>query len=324
MTPSVLRPPYPSKQLALHKLVVAARKTVLHEALADALGEVDPDAVQAEMKALAPSDARKLLARAGIRNEHVFATPSVLRVQPSTLGYYRLLLGTSKKSFYENSETGLRPFKPLEEKETIPPKVADRLDELCEALNTAMAALILELDPQVTSQDLAQLPLVTLGAQLDGIYRNDIGKAATAETFLVIRELLEPYLTSESDTTLTLENSSGRLVRIVLASDPDVQIFEQFASHERLNVAIEIKGGSDSSNAHNRAGEAEKSHQKVRNQARDFWTVIALRQVDLKQLKRESPSTREWFNVAEILDREGPHYEKLKDLLAGAVGVTIA
>ena len=42
-----------------------------------------------------------------------------------------------------------------------------------------------------------------------------------------------------------------------------------------------IKGGTDKSNAHNRAGEAEKSHQKARQQDfRECWTLIYKKGLD--------------------------------------------
>ena len=63
---------------------------------------------------------------------------------------------------------------------------------------------------------------------------------------------------------------------IALAPDPDVEIREVINGREVLKVALEIKGGTDYANIHNRAGEAEKSHQKARNRhASAFWTVIA-------------------------------------------------
>jgi len=46
-------------------------------------------------------------------------------------------------------------------------------------------------------------------------------------------------------------------------------------------VAIEVKGGTDVSNAHNRAGEAEKSHTKAKGKGfRDFWTIISKKGLD--------------------------------------------
>lgn len=86
-------------------------------------------------------------------------------------------------------------------------------------------------------------------------------------------------------------------------------------------MAIEIKGGTDRSNAHNRAGEAEKSHQKVRKNARDFWTIIAMKGVDMKQLATESPTTRRWYDVAEVLGRSGANWDRFTNDLKGAIGI---
>lgn len=313
--------PYPSKQIAFHQLLVGARATILQGALADALDKADPDVVGRELARLAPAAARRVLARAGIRDEHVFATPAVLQARPTTLGYYRLLLGVSKKAFY-TTETGLRPFQAMEEKDLLRESLEDELPALCKTLNSMMAELITQLSPTVVRLDLEQLPLLTLGAQFDGGWRNGIGRAATADVFLAIRDVVEPHIASETATSLVVENASGRRVRIALASDPDVAITEQFVGGaDQLNVAIEIKGGTDRSNAHNRAGEAEKSHQKVRRNARDFWTIIAMKGVDKKQLATESPTTRRWYDVAEVLGRSGSDWERFTNDLKGAIGI---
>jgi hypothetical protein len=315
------KPPYPSKQIAFHQLLVAARATILHGALADALENADPDIVGRQISRLSPAAARKVLARAGIRDEHVFATPAVLEARPTTLGYYRLLLGVSKKAFY-TTDTGLRPFQAMEEKDLLRDGLVGELPALCKALNLQMAEVIAQLSPTVDRLDVEQLPLLTLGAQFDGGWRNGIGKAATADVFLAIRDVVEDSIVAETETSLTVENAAGRRVRIVLASDPDVAITEQFVGGaDQLNVAIEIKGGTDRSNAHNRAGEAEKSHQKVRGKARDFWTIIATKGVDKKQLATESPTTRRWYDVAEVLGRAGPDWTRFTNDLKGAIGI---
>lgn len=314
-------PPYPSKQIAFHQLLVAARKTILHGALAGALDRADPDIVSRELVRLAPALARRVLAKAGIRDEHVFATPAVLHARPTTLGYYRLLLGVSKKAFY-TTETGLRPFQAMEEKDRLRVGLEGELPALCKALNKAMAELVTQLSPEVSRFDIEQLPLLTLGAQFDGGWRNGIGRAATADVFLSIRDVVEAHIVSETETSLVVENAAGRRVRIVLASDPDVAITEQFVGGvDQMNVAIEIKGGTDRSNAHNRAGEAEKSHQKVRTQARDSWTIIAMKGVDRKKLALESPTTRRWYDVAGVLGRSGPDWTRFANDLRGAIGI---
>lgn len=50
---------------------------------------------------------------------------------------------------------------------------------------------------------------------------------------------------------------------IEFAPDPDIVIREEFSKGKYRNIiTIEVKGGTDFSNIHNRVGEAEKSHQR--------------------------------------------------------------
>jgi len=89
-------------------------------------------------------------------------------------------------------------------------------------------------------------------------------------------------------------------------------------------VAIEVKGGTDISNAHNRAGEAEKSHQKARKFGfPEFWTVISRQGLELQKLQSESPTTNHWFDVTEVLARKGTDWEDFRQRLAGAVGIPL-
>ncbi len=64
---------------------------------------------------------------------------------------------------------------------------------------------------------------------------------------------------------LEIKNAANRRVLIRFSSDPDIVIQEEMPTRElRNNLAIEVKGGLDFSNIHNRIGEAEKSHQKAK------------------------------------------------------------
>jgi hypothetical protein len=117
--------------------------------------------------------------------------------------------------------------------------------------------------------------LLTLGGQFQGSNNNALGRQATVDVFLSIGEIVKDYSGKREDRKLMVRNASNRMIVIALASDPDVRIQEEFAGNLRNKVAIEIKGGTDKSNAHNRAGEAEKSHQKAKREGfRDFWTII--------------------------------------------------
>jgi len=103
-----------------------------------------------------------------------------------------------------------------------------------------------------------------------------------------------------------------------------VAITEAFGAKISHKVAIEIKGGTDKSNAHNRAGEAEKSHQKAAAKGfRDFWTIIALRGLKKDTLAAECPTTKKWFDASHVLARTGADWEDFRHRIAEAVGIPL-
>jgi hypothetical protein len=108
---------------------------------------------------------------------------------------------------------------------------------------------------------LSELPLLTLGAQLYGKNNNEIGKQAVLSVFASIGEIVRDHELEHNEREIVIRNASSRKVVIRVGTDPDITVIEDFKDEARHKVAIEIKGGSDRSNAHNRAGEAEKSHQ---------------------------------------------------------------
>ncbi len=78
------------------------------------------------------------------------------------------------------------------------------------------------------------------------------------------------------------------------------------------------------SNAHNRAGEAEKSHQKAKNEGfRDYWTLISKAGLKIQKLKSESPTTNSWFDVAQVLAREGEDWSEFRSRFAEAAGIPL-
>lgn len=317
--------PAPVRQLYVQSLLSRARKEVLRDALLPTLGEVDPNVLSSEIQNYVPAQARQALQAAGIRDEHVFALPVVLKHQPTLLGYYRLLLGVSQKQFY-HARTGMQLFKAMETENDIRPAALPRLGELCSCLNEAMAEMITGIDGGVTPADVEQLPLLMLGTQLDGSWRTQIGSRATKDVFAAIKDIIDAkgtsYKESEDGNSLTLLNSAGRKTTIALAADPDVVVVEEVGGVAFTKVAIEIKGGTDQSNAHNRAGEAEKSHLKaLQGGAGDFWTIISIAGMDASVLRRESPTTRRWFDVTEIQRREGPAWNELGSAILMAVGI---
>ncbi len=151
-----------------------------------------------------------------------------------------------------------------------------------------------------------------------------MGSGGERNVFLAISEIGTDHVTSRTDQRLSITNASGRVVHITLAADPDVRIQEEFGDTFHNRVAIEVKGGTDNSNAHNRAGEAEKSHQKSKGEGfREFWMIIALKGLDRAKLASESPTTNSWFDAAKVLDREGPDWDEFRARLAGMAGIPL-
>ena len=106
------------------------------------------------------------------------------------------------------------------------------------------------------------------------------------DVFMAITEIVKKHITKQGTARLELTNASKRKVIVTLSSDPDVSVQEIINDRAHNKVAIEVKGGTDVSNAHNRAGEAEKSHTKAKQKGfRDFWTIISKKGIDMAKLQ---------------------------------------
>jgi hypothetical protein len=321
--PKPLKPPGASRQVQFYQLLAAARKQWFMEALSDALGKVDQAVVKEQIGKYVPADVQKILAAAGVRDEYVFPVPAIMEAKPSLIGYHRLLLGAPQKSFYSGS-TGMSVFKSMEEFGVATERQKERIPEFCIAMAAPLAELVRQI-PNITSRDIAELPLLTYGSQLQGSRNTAIGKQAMADVFLVIAEIVEKFIIERTPNRLTVRNSAGRNVTIHRQHDPDVAIYESVETFPQFKLAIEVKGGTDNSNVHNRAGEAEKSHQKARKAGfPEFWTIISTQEIDMRKLRAESPTTNHWFNIAEVLARKGQDWDKFRQRIAGIVSIPLS
>ncbi|MDP2873253.1 MAG: XcyI family restriction endonuclease [Bacillota bacterium] len=160
--------PPPDDQLAFFEFLLAAKGQLLQEALLKTVSGCDLAAIDADAQRYVPADALCVLAGRGLRAELVFALPTILRANPRLLGYYRLLLGFSQKSFYTKA-FGLsgRIHTAMEQEGTLVPGMVDRLPSLCLALNESAAHLVrgIGLD-RLTRDNLRDLSLLTFGPQL--------------------------------------------------------------------------------------------------------------------------------------------------------------
>jgi len=240
------------------------------------------------------------------------------------LAYYRLLLGYSKKEFYTKA-TGAGVFVRMEEDGIISPAVASDLEEFCKALIMASCELVEGIGPERLSRNLLDdLTLLTLGPQLRGGMNNRIGIAATAKVFEVIHAIVSHAAISADSTKIIITNAAGRDVFIEFASDPDIIIREEMAGVTvRRIVAIEVKGGKDYSNIHNRIGEAEKSHQKAKGAGyKECWTIINVENLDMTKAKKESPTTDTFYTISALLSGTGASFENFRSQIISLCGIS--
>jgi len=167
------------------------------------------------------------------------------------------------------------------------------------------------------------LTLLTLGAQLRGGALNLFGARATQKVFELIKTIVTPAITESTPRSIELRNAAGRIVTVEFASDPDICIREKLPSGNFRNlVAVEIKGGKDYSNIHNRIGEAEKSHQKARKEGFvECWTIVGVHSLDITKAGKESPSTDLFFRVDAITRPGSDEFRHFREHLLSRVGV---
>ena len=309
---------HPNTQIGFYHRLQAIKNSYLQEALSATVQKLDISKVDAELSEYVKHKNLGRVASFGLRGEIFYPVPSLLIARPSLLGYYRLLYGFSQKEFYRHA--GLAPFKRLEERNEVPSAIAPRITGLCKSLIRTGQRLVEGLD-NLSLQTVRDLQLITVGPQLRGGRNTRLGQDATADVFALIEGLVSRYIRSQTNRRLELENESGRTVVVAFSSDPDIAVTENLASGVRSLVSVEIKGGTDISNIHNRIGEAEKSHQKAKSRGFfEFWTILGA-EVDPEVATNESPTTTRFFHLPQLRNATSEQYNNFRDHLHSIIGI---
>ena len=295
----------------------------LQDALAATVASMEIDKVDSELHEYVDNSSLQILACHGMRGELLFAIPCILTQNPRLLGYYRLLLGYSQKGFY-CSATGAGMFKSSEEKGKLSTAQRSQLPALCVALNVNAKYMLEHLNTEMISAVFFdQLTLLTLGPQLRGGANVQKGTSAISQVFDIVFHIVQPSVINSNSHRIELRNNSGRSVYIQFAADPDIVIREELAPETYKNlVAIEVKGGQDYSNIHNRVGEAEKSHQKAKKDGYvECWTVVNVDRVDMDMVCKESPTTNKFYRISKLLDQTSAEYLDFSLQIRSIVGI---
>ncbi len=315
----------PDLQVDFAATLVQLRDAYLQEALFATVKKISLRSLDTDLSRFVSEEDLSLLASKGLRGEIIFATPVILRSNPRLLGYYRLLLGYSQKAFYA-ADTGCGKFKAMEEAGQLSANCESVLEDLCRGLNVAASYLLNSiLETSLTKTFLDDLTLLTLGPQLRGGANVKKGARGIVQVFDAIKAIVEDNITSTSPRVIEIRNAAARKVLIEFAPDPDIIIREQLtprANVFRNVIAIEVKGGTDFSNIHNRIGEAEKSHQKAKAQGYvECWTIVNVDRIDVSTAKRESPSTNMFYRLSQIISGTGDEYRDFESRVRSLTGV---
>lgn len=317
--------PAPELQTNFAKSLFTIRSMFLQDALKKTVERSDIGIIDSELHKFAPTRSLSILASNGLRGEFIFIIPYLLTMSPQLIGYYRLLLGFSQKAFYVSSN-GLSIFKSMEEKNTISTKAKENLDDLCVAMNHSANNLLSGIGfEKISASLLHDLTLLSLGAQLRGGANNQFGDAAIVDVFSIVRNIVKYSIVKSDNNSMEICNAAGRKVLIQFASDPDLVIREEMTADSfRSVIAIEVKGGKDFSNIHNRIGEAEKSHQKARRAGFvECWTVVNVDKMDLEMASHESPSTDRFYTLSKLKDNNSSEYMDFSNRVASLTGIAL-
>ena len=178
--------------------------------------------------------------------------------------------------------------------------------------------------PSLSEDTLRSLSLLTLGPQFRGSRNVNLGVAAVRTVFALIKAIVPERIRDEGPSHLEVISAADRVYRIEFSPDPDIAIRQVLDDGSCRNwIAIEIKGGTDFANVHNRLGEAEKSHQKARAQGfTQFWTVVNVAtDIDASLWKQETPTTNELFYLDRVADTRSAEYTRFQEYLASELGL---
>lgn len=308
----------PDLQISFFNQLKLISGQYLSQALTNTILKLDIECIDTELRNYVPKNSIGKVAGWGLRGERIFPVPCILRSNPFLLGYYRLLFGFSQKQFYQSDNFGR--FKALEEKGIISSSCSDDIIWLCNCLIKTGEYFVSGIS-QCDDSIIRDLQLLTIGPQLRGGRNTTVGKVATEDVFNLIKSIVSPYISNTGPRNIEILNDSGRKITIAFSSDPDISISEESKNGPHPLVSIEIKGGTDYSNIHNRLGEAEKSHQNAKLSGfHQFWTILNT-DIDDSVAYQESPTTTYFFPLHRIKVNNSAEYVRFREILFLTLGI---
>lgn len=239
----------------------------------------------------------------GIKPIAVFAHPEVLMRIPGSTGYYRMLSMVSQKSM---ARMGLS-VNTYEAGLSVPDKAA--AEQIARHLNQIISRLI-EFDEEVSAREFDLWRGMAAGTQAQGSWQNAKGEQVEVLVKgLVQRRLREQgRVVRESADGRQMDLSDGR--RVTFGDEPDIA----FHKGEKIQAAIEVKGGIDPAGVLERLGAALKSLNRAREENPTAVTILVVQGASLTDRAKEDLNLNRhiithWFTVERLLTEEAARTE---------------
>jgi hypothetical protein len=251
----------------------------------------------------------------------VFCHPRILREQPYLCAYYRNVAALSQKAVQQLIHVHIGKF----ERETAGAQSIDEETALALArlFNEHISLIVDSALQSLTQQEVFALLFASIGAQIDGSWRNAIGaEAEKAVQRMLVKEAImrnklaafllrvkpgvDVFDPSDADATRTIERYRGIVLAnqtsIVFASDPDIALLDQ---NGRSICIIEVKGGTDPAGALERFGAALKSFEAARSATPSVVTMLVSYMITDEMRKRIEDDRRiEAYDLNALLDEQ--------------------
>ncbi len=202
-------------------------------------------------------DAWNRVIHSGVKPIIVFANPAILTTIVKSVSYYRMLAMVSQKSMNQIGASTAR----YEQSDNLPKPNTAFL--IAQRLNLIISNLV-ESDNELNRREFDLWRGMAAGSQAQGSWQNRKSDQAEYEIRQNLVEQLRRSGLKEEDRLVNIHSRilelnllDGR--RLSMGSEPDLVIF----SGDRIQAAVEVKGGIDTAGVLERIGAAMKSLSRV-------------------------------------------------------------
>ncbi len=263
----------------------------------------------------------------------VFCHPKLLREYPMLLAYYRNIAALSQKSVSYLIGISVAKYEADQENKTF---LNDQQITLLTRLFNEHMSLIIDSSIQsFTERELQGLLLTSTGAQIDGAWRNAIGEEAEKVVQrLLVKEAeqldllsafiprsgtgMEPFVLDQLEAQLgNIGQYRGIILNnqtsVLFSSGPDISLIGKEGNTVGV---IEVKGGTDPTDALERYGAAKKSFEdtiRTSPQAKTILVASCITPEALQRIEQDKTIFR-YFNLTQIV-REKQRYNELVEVI---------